>query len=638
MRKWALVAVLVFAGCAWAKDKFQEPRPIKYSRDGQKWAERLLRKMTLEEKVGQLLMPSVEAQFYNVNSPDFLRVRELIRKYHVGGFRLTVRADNQFVFLNEPYEAAMYVNALQRESPVPLIFTADFERGLAMRFKGTTAFPHAMALAATGDPHYAEQMGAVTAQEARAIGVEWNFYPIADVNSNPENPIINTRSFGEDPRQVGDFVAAYIAGAHQYGMLTTAKHFPGHGDVNTDSHLGAAVVTGDRRHLDAIELPPFQRAIAAGTDAVMTGHLRVPAIDSDPNRVATVSPAVIDGLLKKQLGFQGLVVTDALDMGALAHIYGAASSPELAARAALDALQAGNDVLLMPADLDATFNAIVAAVRNGQVPESRIDASVLKILQAKAAAGLDRARLVDVNQLAQRIARPENLSLAQEIADRAVTLVRDNGQVLPLKSEGTFAPAPTYGTVERAGGSLLAVIFVDDLHSDNGRAFEHELRARVPDAAVVFVDRHTAGALTDQVLAQADRAQNVVAAVYVIPSAGRQARVNGQLKATAEVGDAERDLLRSLLDTVPGKLAVVALGNPYIAADFPGIETYICTFSNMPVSEVSAVRALFAEIPFRGKLPVTIPRYAARGTGLVLRPHTAPASAGHSRGGSYATH
>lgn len=636
MRKWALVAVLLLAGCAWAKDKFQEPRPVQYSRDGRKWAERLLRKMTLEEKVGQLLMPSVEAQFYNVNSPDFLRVRELIRKYHVGGFRLTVRADNQFVFLNEPYEAAMYVNALQRESAVPLIFSADFERGLAMRFKGTTAFPHAMALAATGDPHYAEQMGAITAQEARAIGVEWNFYPIADVNSNPENPIINTRSFGEDPRQVGDFVAAYIAGAHQYGMLATAKHFPGHGDVNSDSHLEVAYVTGDRRHLDDVELPPFRRAIAAGADAVMTGHLLVPAMDR--SRIATVSPVIIDDLLKKQLGFQGLVVSDALDMGALTQMYRAPASPALAARAALDVLQAGNDILLMPADLDATFNAIVAAVRNGQVPESRIDDSVLKILQAKAAVGLDRARLVDVNQLAQRIARPENLSLAQEIADRAVTLVRDNGQVLPLKPEGTSAPSPAYETVERAGGSLLAVIFVDDLHSDNGRAFEHELRARVPDANVVFVDRHTAAALTEQVLAQADRARNVVAAVYVIPSAGRQARVNGQLKATAEVGDAERNLLRSLLDTVPGKLAVVALGNPYIAADFPAIETYICTFSNMPVSEVSAVRALFAEIPFRGKLPVTIPRYAARGTGLVLPPHALPASAGHSRGGSYATH
>jgi len=631
MRKWAPLLVLLLVTSTWAKEKFQEPGPVRLTRDGRKWAARVLRKMTLEEKIGQMLMPCLEAGFYNADSPEFVRLRGLVRDYHVGGFCVSVRAEGQFVFLNQPYEAAMLINALQREAKVPLIFTADFERGLAMRFKATTGFPHAMAVGATGNPHYAEQEGAVTAQEARAIGVEWNFFPVADVNSNPANPIINTRSFGEDPQQVADFVAAYIRGSHQFGMLATAKHFPGHGDTSTDTHIGLATASGDKARLERVDLVPFRRAIAEGVDAVMVAHIRVPALDPDPARVASTSPAIV-GLLKNDLGFHGIVLPDAMDMQGLTDLY-----PQPGAEA-LAAVEAGEDILLKPADVEVAYNALLDAVRSGKLPEARIDASVLKILEAKASVGLDRARLVDVHRLPDIIARPESLSLAQEIAGHAVTLVRNDGDVLPLKSQGTAGRGPTYDTLERAGGGLLAVVFVDDLRGDNGRTFEHELKARVPDADVIFVDRKTAAAMTGEVLRRADRADTVIAAVYVIPSAGRKARINGKLKASAEVGDAEADLLRGLLDTVPGKTVVVSLGNPYIASEFPEIETYLCTYSNMPVSEISAVRALFGELPFRGKLPVTIPGYAARGTGLALPPPVPGPPAGKNQGGSYARH
>ena len=275
---------------------------------------------------------------------DGYSLRDEIRKYHIGALVMTVPVDGAVLLRSQPYVAAELLNRLQRSSKLPLIVSADFERGVSMRVNGTTVFPHAMAFGATGKAENAEVFGRITAIEARAIGVHWNFFPVADVNSNPANPIINTRSFGGDPTQVGDFVAAYIRGAHEGGMLATAKHFPGHGDTATDSHLGFAEVTGDRARLDAVELPPFRRAIEAGVDAVMVAHVTVPALDPEPNRVATTSKAIVTGLLREDMGFKGIVVTDALDMGGLTRLYAQDTG-----RAAVDSFKAGNDVLIIPA-------------------------------------------------------------------------------------------------------------------------------------------------------------------------------------------------------------------------------------------------------------------------------------------------
>ena len=282
-----IFAVLLFALAlcvpAFGKEKHPHPGPVHHDSAGDKWAEKTLRKLTVEEKVGQLFMIWCRASFLNVESPEYLQLREAMQKYHVGSFAMTVHVDGPLLLRSEPYEAAELLNRLQKDSKLPLIFAADFERGVATRLMGTTNFPHAMAFGADGKLQDAEAFGRITAQEARAIGVHWNFFPDADVNSNPANPIINTRSFGEDPKQVGDLVTAYIKGAHEGGMLTTVKHFPGHGDTATDSHLGVASVNVDRAHLDSIELPPFKQAIGAGVDSVMVAHVTVPALDSDPN-------------------------------------------------------------------------------------------------------------------------------------------------------------------------------------------------------------------------------------------------------------------------------------------------------------------------------------------------------------------
>ncbi len=603
-----LLSALLFTTSAFAKDKdkdkYQRPGPIHETHSGDKWAEKTLKKLTLEEKIGQVFMIWCRASFLNVENPEYLQWLDSMQKYHVGSFAMSVHVDGPYLLRTEPYEAAELLNRLQKESKLPLIFAADFERGVSMRLMGTTVFPHAMAFGGDGKPEDVETFGRISAEEARAIGIQWNFFPDADVNSNPANPIINTRSFGEDPKQVGDLVAAYIKGAHEGGMLTTVKHFPGHGDTATDSHLGVASVNVDRAHLDSIELPPFRQAIAAGVDSVMVAHVTVPALDSDPNHVATISPVIVTDLLEKQLGFKGIIVTDALDMAGLTHLFA-----NNIGRAAVEAFKAGNDLLLIPADFPASYNAMLQAAQSGEISAERLDRSVLKILKAKASLDLQHARLVDVNAIASVMAKPQNMELGQQMADAAVTLVRDNGKVLPLKSKGTEKGGLPYTRQEETHNQTLALIFSDDVRAESGRAFVREFRARITDARVLYVDPRFAAGMTDDVLKAADEAQTVVAAVYVVPNGGKMGN-------TVAMADATETLLQRLLDRAATKMAVVAMGNPYLATGFPKVENYMCTFSNATVSEAAAVKALFGEIAIRGHLPVSIPNVAQRGAGI----------------------
>ncbi len=599
-----------------SKDRFLPPRPIHLDKAGQKWASKTLRKMSLEDKVGQLFSIRVKAQFFNDADPVYIRLRENIRKYRIGSLVLTVPVDGPVLLKTQPDVAAELLNRLQKSSQLPLIVAADFERGLSMRLNGTTVFPHAMAFGATGKTENAEAFGRITALEARAVGVHWNFFPVADVNSNPANPIINTRSFGEDPQQVGDFVVAYIRGAHQGGMLTTAKHFPGHGDTAADSHLGLAQVTGDRAHLDAVELPPFRRAIEAGVDAVMVAHVTAPALDPAPNRVATTSSAIVDGLLKEEMGFKGIVVTDALDMAGLTRLYA-----NDIGRAAVESFKAGNDMLIIPADFDASYRAMLEAVRSGEIDRPSLDRSVRKILELKASLGLHKARLADPGQLSSQIAKPENLAVGQRIADEAITLIRDNGKVIPLQSYGnslgTTQAALPYQSLAEVSDRLVAVIFSDDLRTDSGRMLEQQILARVPDAHIIYADARSAAGMKPSVLEAVEAAEHVIAAVYVVPTAGKAMRAaEGSLKNSVAMDDATGSLLTAILDRAAERTVVLAMGNPYVVQDFPAIQSYLCAFSNATVSETAVVKAIFGEIPIGGHLPVTIPGVASRGEGL----------------------
>lgn len=618
--RFAIALFLVVAlNASLAKDRYPQARPIHLDRDGEKWAEKTLRNLSTEEKVGQLFMVWVRAQFLNRDSETYAQLRDVIRNYHVGSFAMTVPVDGPFLLKSEPYEAAMLLNQLQQDSKLPLLVAADFERGLTMRLNGPTVFPHAMAFGAAGKLEYSQAFGRITAQEARAIGIHWNFFPVADVNSNPANPVINTRSFGEDPQRVGDLVAAYIAGAHQGGMLATAKHFPGHGDTATDSHLGVARVDGEMSRLKSVELPPFQRAIDSGVDSIMVAHVSVPALEPDPNRVATVSKAVVTDLLKKQMHFKGIVTTDALDMAGLTRLYASDVG-----RAAVEAFKAGNDLLLIPADLDASYQAMLKALTSGEVSSSRLDESVLKILRTKASLGLHRARLVNIGAIAEQVGKPENMAVGQRVADDAVTLVRDNGRLLPLKPAGTAKSGLPYMTSEEIHNHLVVVVLSEDVRGDSGRALQRQVRDRVPDANVIYVDPRIAAALTGEVLEAVDQAEAVIAAVYAVPTPGG-------MKNSVAVRDAAGALLGKLLEHAAQKTAVVAMGNPYVMSDFPGIQNYLCTFSNATVSEESAVKALFGEIPIHGRLPVSIPNIAQRGAGIDRRAQAIEGGSQHAQ-------
>ncbi|HKU28161.1 MAG TPA: glycoside hydrolase family 3 protein [Candidatus Sulfotelmatobacter sp.] len=566
--------------------------------DGKDWAQTTLDSLSVEEKVGQLFMIRLRVELLESDS-EYSRLRDAIHKYHIGALAMSAPRTARAVHRDQRYRTVMLLNRLQGESKLPLLVAGDFEQGvLPPRLFGTTVFPHAMAFGAAGKTEYAEEFGRITAQESRAIGVHWNLFPVADVNSNPANPIIGTRAFGADPQRVGELVAAYIKGARANGMLTTAKHFPGHGNTATDSHLGVARVDEDLQGLYAVDLPPFRRAIGAGVDAIMTAHVRVPTLDPDPNRVATTSPKIVTDLLRNQLGFKGLVVADALDMAGLTRLYG--NNP---GRTAVDAFKAGDDVLTMPADLDASYRAVLESVRSGEISQARLNASVLKILRAKASVGLDENRLVDVAAIARRVGTPQNTAVGQRISDDSVTLVRDNREVLPLAPWG-LSKVSLQSSERQVRPSVLLIVLCDSIKAQDGRVLEREIRARRPDANVIYVDPRLASLRSDQVLGAVAQARSVVVGVYIVPSAARSMQLGRISKHPASLPDSTSALLDGILRRASEKTVVLAMGSPYLTDDFPAIQNYICTFSNATVSEISAAKALFGEIPIHGHMPV----------------------------------
>jgi beta-N-acetylhexosaminidase len=592
------------------KTQTSQPQSIgSLTRAQERWADRTLRHLTLEEKIGQMIEVRGIFGFYNAEDPGWQKLIADIRKYHLGAVHLSVNTDGPLLLRQEPYEAAMTTNLLQKESQgkVPLIFSVDFERGPSMRLLSVEDWPEPMAFGATGNPGYEEQFARIVAEESRALGIDWNFYPIADVQINPENPIINTRSYGEDPAAVSRFVQAYIRGSHAGGMLTTLKHFPGHGDTDVDSHLNLARVNAPLERLKAVELPPFQAGINTGTDAVMIAHVAFPALEPDPAKIATTSHKVVTGLLREQMGFKGVIVSDAMEMHGLTKLY--PGDPSVAAaRAAVDTVKAGQDLLELPSDLEGTYNGLLQAVKSGEIPRKQIDASVRRILLVKAKAGLSTPgkHLVDLDDLQNHVGKPESYALAQEVADKSVTLVKDDNHLVPM---------------DVADGETLVVIFVTDAHGDEGHAFERQLRSRLRGARVIYVDRRSADVQAAGIAALLPSAKRVIAAVYSVSQPGPVEAAATSASGLAAEGSA--GILRQILASAADKTVVVALGSPYAVLNFPAIKSYMCTFSWVTTSERAAAKALTGEIGISGKLPVTLPGVAKRGDGMERDANTA---------------
>ena len=545
---------------------------------------RWLGSLTLNQKVAQLVMIPFYGEAPNTRSRQYRQFLHLVRDEQVGGLILINRT-NRGVRRAEPYALAAFLNRMQRMAKIPLIVSGDFERGASMRVDGMTLYPHAMAFAAAGDPQATKLMGEVTARDARALGVHWVFFPVADVNSNPDNPIINIRSFGENPRDVAAHVRAFIAGAqsdNKNRVLTTAKHFPGHGDTSVDSHIALSSIPADRAHLDSVEFLPFRAAIEQGVDSIMTAHIAVPALD-EPDLPATLSSKIVTGLLREEFKFSGLIITDALEMGGIAKGY---STGEAAVRA----IEAGADVLLMPPDPDAAIRAVVAAVKKGRLSVKRIDESVARVLAAKQSVGLDKTKLVDLEGIADIVNSPEAAVQAQDVADRAVTLVKNDGAAVPLRNP--------------AGAAF--VILIESRNSTEGQIIAQELQKRAPTAQVITLDPSLPDSELDAAAQKAATSEQIVVMAFASVAAYR-----GDL---ALPGSFPRLVDNLIAGTKP--VTLVSLGSPYLVRSFPKAAAYLTTYSPVPTGETAAVKALFGEIAISGHLPVTIPAIANVGFGI----------------------
>jgi beta-N-acetylhexosaminidase len=539
------------------------------------WVDATMRRMTVDEKIGQLLFSTFHGTFTSTESAEYQKLLHDVTDLHVGGFIVVTRMTPLGIEKSQTYPTAVLANQLQSKSKLPLLVGADFERGSAMRLDEGTSFPTQMAIAAGGDPRDAYTMGKITAVEARQAGVQWIYAPVADVNNNPGNPIINTRSFGEDPARVSEFVAQYVRGVEENGGLATAKHFPGHGDTAADSHIDLPVIRADRQRLDSLELVPFRSAISAGVGSIMTGHLNVPAFEPDPNTPATLSWHILTDLLRTDLHFQGLVVTDAMDMGGITVRF---APGEAAVRAVL----AGADCLLMPPVPDAAFEALQHAVKSGRISRERLDASVRRILQAKARVGLHKTRLVDLNAINSKFGEPSWQMQAQQISDRGITLQRDTPHRLPL--DGT-----------KPSRALLLALYADP-EPVPGEDLERELRRRFDSVITLRADTRFRNAATLK-LPPLDSYDVAILALFV--------RVSDR-KGNVDVPEDQAALAEQLFNS--GKPVVtVAFGSPYLIERFPKADTWLSAFGISDVAQISMARALFGEIPIQGHLPVTIP-------------------------------
>src|ERR1700719_541702 len=590
LSRWLLLLALSLMATTGSTQKTPRapaaPKPAKLSAEGERWVSQTLKSLSLDEKIGQLFAVWAYGSFPSTESQDYKELLREVEEKHIGSFAIQTQGSPLGIERSQVYPTAVLVNTLQNHAKVPLLIAADFERGTSMRIDEGASFPHAMAVAATGRPEDAYTVGKITALEAKAAGVPWVFAPDADVDSNPANPIINTRSFGEDPARVSESVTAFVRGVEENGGLATAKHFPGHGDTSTDSHLDLPTVTSDRAHLDSVELAPFRAAIAAGTSTIMTGHLAVPALEPDPDVPATMSPRITTDLLRGQMGFEGLVVTDALDMGGVTVRY---PPGEVAVRSIL----AGADVLLVPPVLDAAMQAVHEAVASGRIPMARLDEAVTRVLRAKAKLGLNKSKLVNLDALARNFDRPEYARAALDIADRGITLLRDDQHILPLD-----ATKPS---------RVLLVAVSGDSDPYPGGNLENEIRWRVDSLMTVRMDTRFVRAETVK-LPSPDTYDVAIAAVYV--------RVTDR-KGSVGLPEDEAALVDRLLSA--GKPVVVAgFGSPYLAENFAAAKTYIAAFGTGDVAQRAMGRALFGQTAVGGRLPGNIPGVAAIGEGLSL--------------------
>jgi beta-N-acetylhexosaminidase len=580
--------------------------PFTLDRAAERWVQQTLKKLTPDEKIGQLIVPSFESNFMSTDSDAFDVLARLVREYHVGGFHVfgasqpapSVLLNSAYgtVILGQPFSAASIINRLQAMSPVPLLNTADFETGVGFRISGATSFPRQMAMGAipgADGVRLVREEARITALESRALGVQVNFAPVADVNINARNPVINIRSYGEKPERVAALVGAYVAGARDGRMIATVKHFPGHGDTDVDSHLGLPIVSFDRARLDSVELLPFRRGVEQGAEGVMAAHIVLPALDPAPSTPATFSRPILHDLLRTEMGFGGLVYTDSMSMDAVAKMV----PPD---EGAVRALLAGADQVLHSPDPIAAFNGIKAARASGRLSASQIDASVERVLRAKASVGLHVQREVDLNAVPSAVGGRAHEAVAEEAFGRSITLVADARSQVPLRVTRD-APILYLSVLDYPSGWQIAA---------PSRTFIPELKKRWANVTSIEVSDRTPLSDLDLVRAVAPRYGAVVASVFVRSTSG-----SGRLDLGAELVRLLRDLAR-VTERSGQPFVTTFFGNPYTASFVPELPATLLTYDFYDQAERAAVRAIAGEAAIGGRLPITLSPQFKAGHGL----------------------
>jgi beta-N-acetylhexosaminidase len=612
LRAAAALAAALSLGCAGAASTVA--RSSGATPGAEQWADSVLASMSPRDRAAQLVWPQLFGDYTPTSSPGWIRVQQLIAGEHVGGFIMSI---------GSPTETAEKLNAMQRLSALPLVIGADYETGAAFRQRGgyflpnniylggATMFPYQMGLGATRDTSLAYQEGRITALEARAIGVHIAFAPVLDVNNNPANPVIGMRSFGEDPRLVADMGQALIHGLQQNGVIATGKHFPGHGDTDENSHLTITTVHASRARIDSVELVPFRRAIAAGLEGMMTFHGLVPALDT-ASVPATLNPAIMTGLLRKQLGFNGLLITDAMDMnGVLSRVttgaapsqttsgnYGTIKNAISIGEACKLAIAAGADILLMPSDVQAAIDAVVDGVREGRFTQARVDSSVRRVLEIKQRLGLSRRRVVDLDSLRAVVGDTSHLTVAATIAQRAITLAKDSLALVPMQRGTT--PAPRVLSITIAGRTDLGA----------GATFNSELRRAFSSLRAEQIVPDDPSTNFERLLGAADSSDIAIVGSYI---------TTGTNVSNPSAPEPVAQFLRTLVQRHP-RTIVVGFGNPYLLQQIPSASTYLVAWGGFPVSQVAAARALLGAAAINGRLPISIPPVLPFGAGLTRAP------------------
>jgi beta-N-acetylhexosaminidase len=570
------------------RDSTPATMPLALVEPPRSWEDSVLASLSLRDKAAQMVWTFTFGDYVAEDAVAWRRLKANVEQDHVGGLIISV---------GSPLEIAAKLNALQQASSVPLLVGADLEAGAGFRARGgyflpngidlggAPVFPPAMALGAGGDTALAYQAGRVTAVEGRALGIHVAFSPVLDVNNNPANPVINTRSFGGDPRLAGRLGAAFVRGVQEHGMIATGKHFPGHGDTETNSHLALPIVNATRARLDSVELVPFRAAIAAGVGAIMTFHGAMPALDST-GVPGTLSRPVLSGLLRSELGFAGLIISDAMDMRGVIDTYGSAEAVKRA-------VEAGADVLLQPVDVRVAIDAVVAGVSEGRYDEARIDQSVRRLLAAKRSVGLDRRRMASFDSVRAVVGDSSHHAVAAAIAAKSITLVKDSLNQVPLSG--------------RARGSrVLSITVARRADLAAGVAFNAELRRGVRSLRAELVLAEDPAPAFARLLRTVDSVDVVIVSSYMAQSWDAVSTTSP----------------REFIDFVNGlakrgaRPIIVSFGNPYLLEQVRAVPAYVIGWGGFPVSQQAAARAMLGSIAIEGRLPIAIPPVAPLGSGI----------------------